>query len=71
MSFSKKSLYVVAVTYLAAMFGSLLLALIKLDFTDYEIGRLGLLFVLATTSVVTYRLSLGLLHHIKHSHANA
>lgn len=71
MSFSQKSLYFGVVTYLAAMFGSLLLAFIKLDFTGHEIGRLGLFFVLATTGFVTYRLSAGMLHHIKPSHANA
>ena len=71
MSFSQKSLYFGVVTYLAAMIGSLLLALIKLDFTGYEIGRLGLFFVLATTGVVTYRLGVGILTHLKKLQSSA
>ena len=71
MSFSKKSLYFGVVTYLAAMIGSLLLALIKLDFTGYEIGRLGLFFVLATTGVVMYRFGVGILPHLKQSQSSA
>ena len=71
MSFSQKSLYFGVVAYLAAMIGSLLLALIKLDFTGYEIGRLGLFFVLATTGVVTYRLGVGILTHLKKLQSSA
>lgn len=64
MSFFKKFLHFGVVTYLTAMFGSLLFALAKVDFTGHEVGRLGLIFVLVTTGIVAYRLGNVMLRHM-------
>lgn len=66
MSFFKKFLHFGVVTYLTAMFGSLLFALAKVDFTGHEVGRLGLIFVLVTTGMVAYRFGNGMLRQVAH-----
>lgn len=60
MSFAQKTLRASLVAYLSAMFGSLTFALFKMDFTGYPVGRAGLLILMVTTGVVSFRLMLAM-----------
>lgn len=64
MSSFKKFLHFGVVTYLAAMFSSLLFALAKIDFAGNELGRLVLIIVLITTGLVAYRMGNAVLRHM-------
>lgn len=64
MSIFKKFLHFGLITYLAAMFGSLLFAVAKIDFTGNEVGRLGLIIVMVTTGIVAYRWGFGMLRQM-------
>jgi hypothetical protein len=61
MSFAKKSLHAGIAAYLAAMFGTLLFALIEMDFTGYGVGKAGLLLLIVTTGICAYRFTSNLL----------
>ena len=55
MSFARKSVHAGIAAYLAAMFGTLLFALIEMDFTGYGVGKAVLLMLIVTTGISTYR----------------
>jgi hypothetical protein len=65
MSFVQKTLHAGVVAYLSALFGSLAVALIKIDFKGYPFGQAGLLIVMVMTSVVTYRFMSVLARNLK------
>lgn len=67
MSFLQKSLHTGIATYLAAMLCTLILALIKVDFTGYEVGRIGLIVIFVTTGSVALRFVNGLKRYMKRS----
>jgi uncharacterized membrane protein YgaE (UPF0421/DUF939 family) len=55
MSFARKSVHAGIAAYLAAMFGTLLFALIEMDFTGYGVGKVVLLMLIVTTGISAYR----------------
>jgi len=52
----QKSLHAGVLIYVLAMFVALTIASLKLDFTGFALGRLGLLLLMVSTGIVAMRL---------------
>ncbi len=65
MSFAQKTLHAAVVAYLSALLGCIFFALIKMDFTGYQVGKAGLMIIMIMTSVVAYRFMSILLRNLK------
>jgi hypothetical protein len=70
MSLAQKTFHAGVVAYLLALFVCLAFAFIKLDFTGYQVGRVGLLIIMVTTCFVGYRFMIVVMKNLKmHSHS--
>ncbi len=55
MNFAHQAIRASLATYLSAMFAVLSFALVKIDFTNYEVGRAGLFIATTLSGIVAYR----------------
>ncbi len=65
MSLAQKTLHASVFAYLSALFGCLTFALLKIDFTGYPVGKVGLIILMITTGFVAYRLITPMLRNLR------